>query len=92
MRLHIEVQENVWMKHYNSLSLIINNVLCIFAVLQFHCGVFQQGEGIIESLNDKPLDVLCNVCGMLNINNQILIDTDGCYIEIKQLNNQIYLK
>lgn len=73
MRLHIEVHENVWMKHYNSLAFIINNVLSISAVLQFHCGVFQHGEGIIESLNDKPLDVWCNVCGMLNINNQMLI-------------------
>lgn len=61
------------MKHYNSLSFIVNNVLCIFAVLKFHCVVFQHGGGIIESLNDKPPDVWSNICGMLNINNQMLI-------------------
>lgn len=68
MRLRIEVHENIWIEHYNSLSFIIFNVFCISA-MQFHCGFLPHGGGVTESLNDrpKPLKVLYNICGMLHI-------------------------
>lgn len=67
MRLCIEVHENTLIEHYNSLSFIICNVLCVSA-MQFHCGFLLHGGGVAESLNDrsKPLKVFYNISGMLH--------------------------